>query len=180
MNESYRCPNCGNLATRYRRTRGDHICQRCGHQWAILGVRTRPDRTKSYVITAVCLTVLGFACAVGEGSFFFLIAAVGVWAYIFFTSWWRRKKESDSTADEYSVSADGEVLRSPRFTEAYYCTNPNCEQELSDGEQFCSRCGTPRVRPLAETQYLVCGSCERELEPATQFCPGCGTQVIHR
>ena len=179
MNEAYRCPNCGSLGTRYRRTTGDHICQQCGHQWAILGVRTRPNRIKGAAITAVIGTVVGIGCAVGQGDFGVLIIAVATWVYTFFLLWRQSKRYSDdSTTDEYVGSENGGTVEDD--TEAYYCTNPDCERELLGDEEFCIECGTRRVRPLAATQYLVFGSCKRKLEPTTQFCPGCGRQVIRR
>ena len=178
MNEPYRCPNCGNLATRYRRTRGDHICQRCGHQWARLGVNTRPNRLKSALImSAVALVIVVVFALLGD--FFWLVPAIGVWGYTYYLLRKGKKDSDDSTAHEYVVTADGEVV-AQNDTEVYHCTNPNCGQELSADEEFCSKCGSRRVRSLADTQYLVCGSCNRELEPATQYCPGCGTEVIRR
>ena len=95
MNEAYRCPNCGSLGTRYRRTTGDHICQQCGHQWAILGVRSRPNRIKGAAITAVIGTVVGIGCAVGQGDFGVLIIAAATWVYTFFLLWRQSKRYSD-------------------------------------------------------------------------------------
>ena len=179
MNEAYRCPNCGSLGTRYRRTTGDHICQQCGHQWAILGVRTRPNRIKGAAITAGMGTVVGSGCAVWQGDFGVLIIAAATWVYTFFLLWRQSKRYSDdSTPAEYVGSETGGTVEAD--TEAYYCTNQDCGRELLCDEEFCIECGTRRVRPLAATQYLVCGSCKRELEPTTQFCPGCGRQVIRR
>ena len=124
-------------------------------------------------------TVVGIGCAVGQGDFGVLIIAAATWVYTFFLLWRQSKRYfDDSTTDEYVGSENGGTVEDD--TEAYYCTNPDCERELSGDEEFCIECGTRRVRPLAATQYLVCGSCKRELEPTTQFCPGCGRQVIRR
>ena len=132
MNEAYRCPNCGSLGTRYRRTRGDHICQRCGHQWAQSGVRTRPNRIKGSLIIAVIFTVAGVAFA-SQGDFIVLVMAGGVWAYTFFLLWRDSAKDSeDSETEEYVVLESGEIAE--QDDGAYYCTNPDCELELLNDE----------------------------------------------
>ena len=167
MNEAYRCPNCGSLGTRYRRTRGDHVCQRCGHQWAQSGVRTRRTRIKGLVIVALVLTGMGVGFA-SAGNFVLLAIAGLFWSYTFFFLWRGSSNDSeDSESAEYVVLESGEIAE--QNDGAYYCTNPDCELELLDDEEFCTECGTRRMRPLADTQYLVCGSSQRELEPTTQF-----------
>ena len=123
-------------------------------------------------------TVGGVAFA-SLGEFIVLVMVGGVWSYTFFLLCRASAKDSeDSETEEYVVLESGEIAE--QDDGAYHCTNPDCELELLDDEDFCTECGTCRVRLLAATQHLVCGSCQRALEPTTQFCPGCGTQVLHR
>ena len=55
-------------------------------------------------------------------------------------------------------------------------TNPsavcsNCGATLGDGQEFCPKCGTPKV---AAPEKNVCGNCGAELQDGQEFCPKCG------
>lgn len=57
-------------------------------------------------------------------------------------------------------------------------TNPtavcnNCGATLGDGQEFCSKCGTPKNAPKLNT----CGKCGAELQEGQEFCPKCGQKA---
>lgn len=57
-------------------------------------------------------------------------------------------------------------------------TNPtdvcqNCGAPLGDGQDFCPKCGTPKIAPKKN----VCGKCGAELQEGQEFCPKCGQKV---
>ena len=47
----------------------------------------------------------------------------------------------------------------------------NCGAPLSEGQEFCPKCGTPRKKKP------VCGKCGAELAEGQEFCPKCGQKV---
>lgn len=50
-------------------------------------------------------------------------------------------------------------------------TCSKCGAELQEGQDFCPKCGTPRVKKN------VCGKCGTELQEGQEFCPKCGQKV---
>ena len=50
-------------------------------------------------------------------------------------------------------------------------TCSKCGAELAEGQDFCPKCGTPRVKKN------VCGKCGAELQEGQEFCPKCGQKV---
>ena len=47
----------------------------------------------------------------------------------------------------------------------------NCGAKLVEAQQFCPKCGTPKIAP----KQNVCGNCGVELQEDYIFCPKCGT-----
>ncbi len=47
----------------------------------------------------------------------------------------------------------------------------NCHAQLSDGANFCMKCGTP-------VQYTFCPHCGKPTQPDDQFCPACGKAIL--
>lgn len=57
-------------------------------------------------------------------------------------------------------------------------TNPtavcsNCGSTLGDGQEFCTKCGTPKNA----SKKNVCGKCGTELQDGQEFCPKCGQKA---
>lgn len=50
-------------------------------------------------------------------------------------------------------------------------TCSKCGAELAEGQDFCPKCGTPRVKKN------ICGKCGAELQEGQEFCPKCGQKV---
>ncbi len=48
-----------------------------------------------------------------------------------------------------------------------------CGSVLTEGQDFCPKCGTPR----GTKQKIVCGKCGAEVEEGHDFCPKCGQKV---
>ena len=105
-------------------------------------------------IDLISLTIAAVAIA--------LLMAFVISMFIKFT------KSSDEEDDIWIPSSDS----------SYLCTNSDCGYELFEDEEFCSYCGTPKTRPIAPNQVLICGWCHRELDDETKFCPQCGSEVF--
>ncbi len=66
-----------------------------------------------------------------------------------------------------------------------YCLQ--CHAELSEGDKFCRRCGTPVPQEIIEDEDIIevmdpneCPYCHHELSEDASYCPGCGHEVDWR
>ena len=176
MRQRYVCPNCGTSNTRFRATLGSHVCQRCGHEWAQtrVGKRSNPFKRimKWIAVPLSLIALLYMLIGMWDAVAFFGIPAIVLWGFIMKMTISENKLQPGQPG-----SIRVKMTIGGQNNEGYLCQNRDCGNELSNDEQFCSICGTPRARPLTVSEFLKCGSCDRKFDRNVQYCPGCGTQA---
>ena len=166
MTQNYVCPSCGASTTRFRATLGSHICQRCGHEWAPMKVGKHGGKGfASLKSWAIGVSVVGLILLI-SGQPLLVLPSVVLWVVYFYKT---RKENQRKIIEAYEE-------RELRLQNSR-CKNQDCENIFETNEEFCTKCGTPRARPLMNSEFLLCGSCGREFGRNIKFCPGCGTQA---
>ena len=79
--------------------------------------------------------------------------------------------DAPAKAEPDASTAKSDTETKPNTDTAPSDTCSNCGAVLTEGQEFCPKCGTPRKKKN------VCAKCGAELQEGQEFCPKCGQKV---